>query len=322
MLNLLRRGAPAFDTLDATALPADWALPADTVWIDLISPTREEELAVEKVLGLDLPTAREMAQIEPSSRLYQESGATFMTASLLMRGDEDHPGITPATFVLCEGRLITLRYETLKPFSVFAARAVQTGVDASAGGEALLGLLDAVVERLAEVLERGSEKVQASSNAIFDRPRGGAFEPLLTGLARTQSIASLARTSLVSLGRLASYAALSKEIAAQPACQAHLVSIQHDIQSLIEHSGYQASHIAFLLDAALGLINIEENATMKVFAVATVLLMPPTLVGAVYGMNFEQMPELKWVWGYPFALALMVASGLGPFLWFRKKRWF
>jgi magnesium transporter len=322
MLNLFRRGLRAVETLDIAALHADWKVPDDTVWIDLVSPSREEELAIERPLGLDLPTAQEMAQIEPSSRLYQENGATFMTASLLMRGEEDHPGLTPVTFVLDQGRLITIRYEALKPFSIFAQRALQTGVDANGGGEALLGLLDAVVERLAEVLERGSEEVQASSNAIFDRPRGGAFEPLLTGLARAQSVAALARTSLVSLGRLASFAALSNEIAVQPACQAHLVSIQHDIQSLIEHSGYQASHIAFLLDAALGLINIEQNATMKVFAVATVLLMPPTLVGAIYGMNFEHMPELKWVEGYPFALALMVASGLVPFLWFRKKRWF
>ena len=320
MLNLLRRGASALETPDVLA--PGWTLPADTVWIDLLNPGREEELVVERALGFDLPTAQEMAQIEPSSRLYQESGATFMTASLLTRGDEIHAALSPATFVLSDNRLITIRYADMRAFSVFAQRAAQTGVDAQAGGEALLGLLDAVVERLAEVLERGSEKVQASSNAIFDRPRGAAFTPLLTGLAQAQSTAALARTSLVSLGRLASYAALAKEIAAQPACQAHLVSIQHDIQSLIEHSGYQASHIAFLLDAALGLINIEENATMKVFAVVTVILMPPTLIGAVYGMNFEHMPELKWVWGYPFAIALMVASGLAPFLWFRKKGWF
>jgi magnesium transporter len=322
MLNLFRRSLRTVEILDVATLPTGWTLPDDTVWVDLASPSRGEELAVEQALGLDLPTAEEMVQIEPSSRLYQENGATFMTASLLVRGDQDHPGLSPVTFVLDKGRLITIRYEPLKPFIVFAQRAMQTGAAANAGGEALLGLLDAVVERLAEVLERGSERVQASSNAIFDRPRGGAFEPLLTGLARAQSVASLARTSLVSLGRLASFAALSQEIAAQPACQAHLVSIQHDIQSLIEHSGYQASHIAFLLDAALGLINIEQNATMKVFAVATVLLMPPTLVGAIYGMNFEHMPELKWVEGYPFALALMVVSGLVPFLWFRKKRWF
>ena len=320
MLNLLRRGASAFETL--AAAPAGWTLPADTIWIDLLSPTREEELAVEQALGFDLPTAQEMAQIEPSSRLYQENGATFMTASLLMRGDEDHPGLTPATFVLDEGRLITIRYEPLKAFSVFAQRAALTGVDAAAGGEALLGLLDAVVERVAEVLERGSEKVQASSNAIFDRPRGAAFEPLLTGLAQAQSTASLARTSLVNLGRLASYAALAREIAAQPACQAHLVSIQHDIQSLIEHSGYQASHIAFLLDAALGLINIEQNGIIKFFSVAAVILMPPTLVASVYGMNFHHMPELGWFLGYPMALGMMAISAIVPILWFKRRGWF
>lgn len=322
MLNLLRRGASAFESLDVADLPMDWRLPADTVWVDLVSPTREEELTVERAIGFDLPTAEEMAQIEPSSRLYQENGATFMTASLVVRASDDHPALASATFVLSDHRLVTIRYDELKAFSVFAQRALQSGAEAGSGGEALMGLLDAIVERLAEILERGSEQVQASSNAIFDRPRGAAFEPLLTGLARTQSTAALVRTSLVSLGRLASFAGLATEVTEQPACQAHLVSIQHDIQSLTEHSGYQASHISFLLDAALGLINIEQNSTMKFFAVATVLLMPPTLVGAIYGMNFEHMPELKWVGGYPFALALMVVSGLAPFLWFRKKGWF
>jgi magnesium transporter len=322
MLNLLRRGASAFETLDVASLPSGWRLPSDTVWLDLISPSREEELIVEQAVGFDLPTIEEMAQIEPSSRLYQENGATFMTASLLVRSTDAHPTLSPVTFVLSEKRLLTIRYETVKAFSNFAQRALQTGVDASAGGEALLGLLDAVIERLAEVLEMGAEQVQGSSNAIFDRPRGAAFEPLLTGLARTQSTASLARTSLVSLARLASFAALAPEIREQPACQAHLASIQHDIQSLTEHSSYQASHISFLLDAALGLINIEQNTTMKFFAVVTVVLMPPTLVGAIYGMNFEHMPELHWRFGYLFALILMAVSAVGPFLWMRKRGWF
>ena len=322
MLNLLRRGASAFETLDVASLPSGWRLPPDTVWLDLISPSREEELIVEQAVGFDLPTAEEMAQIEPSSRLYQENGATFMTASLLVRSTDSHPTLSPVTFVLSDKRLLTIRYETMKAFSIFAQRALQTGVDAGAGGEALLGLLDAVIERLAEVLEMGAEQVQASSNAIFDRPRGAAFEPLLTGLARTQSTASLARTSLVSLGRLASFAALAAEIREQPACHAHLTSIQHDIQSLTEHSSYQASHISFLLDAALGLINIEQNTTMKFFAVVTVILMPPTLVGAIYGMNFEHMPELHWRFGYLFALVLMAISAVGPFLWMRKRGWF
>ena len=322
MINLLRRGAAAFEALHVAEASSEWRLPSDAVWIDLVSPTREEELAIEQAVGLDLPTAEEMLQIEPSSRLYQEGDATFMTASLLVRSDDDQPRLSPVTFVLAAGRLLTIRYDEAKAFSVFAQRAVLSPAEASVGGEALMGLLDAVIERLAEVLERGSEQVQVSSTAIFNRPRGAAFEPLLTSLARTQSMAALARTSLVSLGRLASFAALAVEVMERPTCQAHLVSIQHDIQSLTEHSSYQASHISFLLDAALGLINIEQNSTMKFFAMATVLLMPPTLVGAIYGMNFEHMPELRWAYGYPLALLFMVISGLAPFLWFRRKGWF
>lgn len=322
MINLLRRGATAFEALHVAEASSEWRLPSDAVWIDLVNPTREEELAVEQAVGLDLPTAEEMLQIEPSSRLYQEGDATFMTASLLVRSGDDEPKLSPVTFVLAAGRLLTIRYDEAKAFSVFAQRAVLSPAEASVGGEALMGLLDAVVERLAEVLERGSEQVQVSSAAIFNRPRGAAFEPLLTSLARTQSTAALARTSLVSLGRLASFAALAVEVMERPVCQAHLVSIQHDIQSLTEHSSYQASHISFLLDAALGLINIEQNSTMKFFAMATVLLMPPTLVGAIYGMNFEHMPELRWAYGYPLALLIMVVSGLAPFLWFRRKGWF
>jgi len=322
MLRLYRRNAAAPDevTLDP-ATGVGWTVPPDTVWIDLDHPNRDEELAVERVLGLDLPTPEEMEQIELSSRLYQENGATVLTATLLARADDDHPITTPATFVLVRNVLVTLRYSPLKAFKVFGQR---MGQDRSinSGSEALLGLLDAVVERLAEVLERGSDQTQDSSAAIFNRPRGAAFEPLLTGLARTQSITALARSSLVSLSRVTSFAGLASEIAAQAACQAHLTSIQHDVQALTENSSHLSSHIAFLLDAALGLINIEQNGVMKIFAVATLVLMPPTLVGAVYGMNFEHMPELHWRLGYPMALILMLISGVVPILWFRKKGWF
>lgn len=318
MLSLIRRGASASTT---ETLGEGWVLPPGTVWVDLLNPTREEELAVERALALDLPTREEMAQIEPSSRLYQEDGATFLTASLVSHSQDDHPATTPVTFVLVRDVLVTIRYAELKAFSVFTARAI-AAADRPSGAEALLGLLDAVVERLAHVLEASSAAVQESSHAIFDRPRGGAFEPLLTGLARTQSVASMARASLVSLGRLASFAGLAGEISSASDRQAHLISLQHDIQSLTEHSGFLSSHISFLLDAALGLINIEQNSIIKFFSVVSVVLMPPTLVASIYGMNFHHMPELSWLLGYPWALGLMVLSGVAPFLWFRKKRWF
>lgn len=317
MLHVLRRGAPHPDPV---VLTPDWRPPADAVWIDLECPSREEEVRVEQALDVDLPSLDEMAQLEPSSRLYQENGSTFMTATLLARSDGEHPAGTPATFVLHGGLLITMRYAPLKAFSVFA----QNGAQAQApdcGAQVLMGLMDAVVERLAGVMERCSERVQESSNAIFDRPRGAAFEPLLTSLARTQSINALAQASLISLGRLASFAALAHEVSEEPVRVAHLASVQHDLQSLTEHSGHLATHISFLLDAALGLINIEQNSIMKVFSVVTVVLMPPTLVGAIYGMNFAHMPELSWKLGYPFALLLMLLSGLGPVWLFRRRGW-
>ena len=316
MLNLLRRGAPGFEPrVDL----AGWTPPPDAIWLDFLNPTREEELAVEAALGLELPTPEEMAKIEPSSRLYQESGATFMTATLLARAEAGPAGV-PVTFVLAKGLLITLRYDDLRAFSVFAERAPGQGV--ASGASALFGLLDAVIERLAAILEETGESVEAASAAIFRRPKGQQFEALLTDLARAQSMTSLIRGSLVSLARLFSFAALAPEIITDAECSAHLQSLQRDGQSLTEHAGFHTSQITFLLDAALGLINIEQNGIIKFFSVAAVIFMPPTLVASIYGMNFHHMPELDWRFGYPMALGVMAVSVIAPLLWFRRRGWF
>ncbi len=319
MLRLLRHGAAGLETLS----PADgWRPPEDALWLDLMAPTREEELAVEAALGLELPTREEMAEIEPSSRLYQVSGATFMTATLLARRDDDDQGRSnaPVTFVLAKGMLITIRYDALRAFDLFAERAQGLGV--ASGTAVLFNLLDAVVERLADLLEHTGENVEKVSSAIFRRPKGGQFEALLTELARAQSLTSMTRNSLVSLARLFSFAALAQEIAGDAECLAHLRTLQRDGQSLTEHAGFQSSHIAFLLDAALGLINIEQNGIIKFFSVAAVILMPPTLVASVYGMNFHNMPELAWPFGYPMALSMMAISAIVPILWFKRRGWF
>ena len=315
MLNLLRRGAPAFEALSPAA---GWVVPEDAIWLDLLNPTRDEELAVEAALGLELPTAEEMAQLEPSSRLYQENGATFMTATLLARSDEG-PRAAPVTFVLSKGLLIDLRYTDLRAFTAFAGRAPASG--GGSGSALLLGLLDAVVERLAEILEQTGAAVEAASITTFRKGAGKRYDDLLADLARAQSVTSMTRTSLVSLARLFSFSALAPEIASDPECAAHLKSLQRDAQSLTEHAGFQSSHIAFLLDAALGLINIEQNAIIKFFSVVAVVFMPPTLVASIYGMNFHHMPELGWVYGYPMALGIMLATAVLPFLWFKRRGW-
>jgi len=316
MLNLLERGSGQFDVVTPAA---DWRPGPELIWIDLLCPTREEELVVEAALGLDLPTPEEMAHLEPSSRLYQEAGATFMTATLLARAHEDRPVTVPVTFVLAKGVLVTVRYHELRAFSVFAERAAQLSV--ASGAAALLGLLDAVVERLARILDEAGDAVEAASSMAFERPPGGNFRPLLTGLARAQSTISLTRNSLVSLSRPLSFAALAEEISSDQECRTHLRSLQRDAQSLTEHASFQASQISFLLDAALGLINIEQNGIIKFFSVVAVVFLPPTLVASIYGMNFKYMPELDWAFGYPAALGLMVFSAITPLWWFRRRGW-
>ncbi len=319
MLKLLRRGAAR---PEAVTPGSSWRPPADTLWLDLFKPTREEELAVEAALSLGLPTREEMAEIEPSSRLYQAHGATFMTASLLARRGDDSQSRAdaPVTFVLAAGIVVTIRYDELKAFDLFAERA--QSMEVASASSCLLGLLDAVVERLADLLERSGAEVEGVSQAIFARPKGAQFEALLTDLARAQSLTSLTRNSLMSLSRLFSFAALAPEISADPECAAHLHALQRDGQSLTEHAGAQSGQIAFLLDAALGLINIEQNGIIKFFSVAAVILMPPTLVASVYGMNFKHMPELDLPYGYPMALSLMAVSAILPVLWFKRRGWF
>jgi magnesium transporter len=317
MLKLLRRGVPGQETVTPSK---GWRPPQDALWLDLINPVREEELAVEAALGLGLPTREEMREIEPSSRLYRTHGATFMTATLLARRDGEARTDAPVTFVLASGLLITIRYAELRAFDLFAERA--HSLEVASSSSCLFNLLDAVVERLADLLETTGETVEGVSASIFSRPKGAQFEALLTDLARAQSLTSMTRNSLVSLARLFSFATLAPEVEADPICLAHMKTLQRDDQSLTEHAGFQSSHIAFLLDAALGLINIEQNGIIKFFSVAAVILMPPTLVASVYGMNFKHMPELEFYYGYPMALGMMALSAVVPILWFRRRGWF
>lgn len=318
MLRVLRCGGGG---LEPVAPGPDWVLPDDVAWIDLTDPDRAEELIAEKALGVLLPTREEMAEIEVSSRLYQEDGGSFMTAFVLVGADSDDPALEPVTFVLAKGRLITIRYVEPRAFVAFAAQAERDANFCRGGVEAFLGLLDALIDRLADILEKTSADVELISADIFRPTRKGGFKPILRRLGRSQSIAAKARSSLVSLARLLSFAALSDDIADGKEHRDRLRSLQRDAQSLTDHSAYLTENVTFLLDSAVGLINTDQNEIMKVFSVWAVILMPPTLIGSVYGMNFRHMPELGWVSGYPMALGLMAVTMIAPIWWFRRKGW-
>ena len=316
MLNILRRGASAPETVTPRE---GWTLPDDAVWLDLIKPTRAEELAVEKVIGVQIPTREEMSEIETSSRLYQENGATFMTAAVLTHATTDFPLLAPVTFVLVGDRLVTVRYAEPSAFTAFIGQFERQPCDLG-GGEAFLALLDAIIDRVADILEAVQADVEEASQGVFRGAKGG-FRPVLNQLGHAQMVSAKARASLASLARLISFANLAQQLERVRGLREHLRSLQRDVQSLTDHAAYVSANITFLLDAALGLINIEQNAIGKIFSVLTVLVLPATLIASIYGMNFEHMPELDWLLGYPMALGLMAASMLAGFSWFKWKGW-
>jgi magnesium transporter len=303
-------------------------IPEAAVWLDLFNPSLEEDKLVEKLVGTAVPTREEMQEIEISSRLYVENGARYMTATLMCQSDTPQPITTPVTFILSGQRLITVRYDEPRPFAMIRHRLGRACSPNISGASVLMDLLDAVIDRNADILERIGSEVDHVSQRIFEtrRSRGGGstrvYQGILYTLGRKGDLTSKVRESLVSIGRLVLFLAnedealrWSKEVRAQ------LKTMQRDTQSLSDHATYLSNNITFLLDAMLGLVTIEQNNIIKLFSVVAVVLMPPTLVGTVYGMNFKHMPELDYVLGYPFALVMMVVSAILPYLYFRWKKW-
>jgi len=298
------------------------------VWADLLVPTKEEEAEIEEWVGVGIPTREEMEEIEISSRLYVEDGAYFMTAILPAQTEADDPLMSPVTFVLAGNRLITVRYHEPKAFKTFPLRAEKVATGCTSGDTILIGLLEAIVDRLADILERAGRDIETISRDIFEASstkaskRNRDFQELLKAIGRKEDIASSIRDSLISLQRLAGFLThastqtrMSKDI------RARIKTLSRDVLSLADHATFLSQKINFLLDATLGMISIEQNAIIKIFSVAAVIFLPPTLVASIYGMNFDIMPELKWQFGYPFAIGLMIMSAILPYWYFRRRGW-
>lgn len=300
-------------------------VPPEAVWIDLHQPSSAEVARVEEALGVALPTREEMHEIEISSRLYAEDGALFMTALVLSQSDSDHPETTPVTFVLTGDKLVTLRHAEPKPFKAYVLRALRAGPSLRRGEQVLLGLLEAVVDRAADILERITAEVDALSRDVFAHSAPGAkevrgFQDLLEGVGQTGDLASRARDSLMTIGRLLAFLTQALPKSAKDA-RGPVKTMWRDVQSLLDHANFLSGKITFLLDATLGMINIEQNAIIKIFSVVAVIFLPPTLVASIYGMNFHVMPELDWPFGYPLALLLMLVSAALPYLYFKRRGW-
>jgi magnesium transporter len=299
--------------------------PAAAIWLDLFRPTDEEIARVHDITGLRVPTEAEVSEIESTSRLAFENGAYYLSAPLVgASADGGHP-LTPVGFVLSARVLLTVRFAELPSFD--AARSLCVAQPPKNAEEALLHIFETVVDRAADALEHIGAACDDLSNAAF---RGSAARrktvsgKLSAALRRIGEVAekiSRIRDELLALGRIGSYVTESGIEGAPAVNAARMKAIRADVASLTDYQAHLDGKVQFLLDATLGFINIEQNDIVKTLTIASVVGIPPVLVAGIYGMNFRLMPELQWRLGYPFAIAVIVLSGLVPLWWFKHRGW-
>jgi magnesium transporter len=313
-------------------------LAADTlsnkaVWVDLCNPLPSEIASVERAFGMEVPTREEMGEIEASSRLYTENGALVMTAPILHRATAEFPESGVITFILLPETLVTVRFVDPLPFAVFARRAERNPGMAATAQSALLGLLESITDRLADVLELAQADMEHVSRDIFAkraalstgtasreaRRKAPDLQETLRRIGRVGDLATKARDSLLGLSRIAVF--LNAQVDMKKDIKARIKTLTRDLASITDHAHFLAGKVNFLLDATLGLINIEQNAIIKIFTVAAVAFLPPTLIASIYGMNFDIMPELHWQHGYLIAIGLMILSAIVPMWYFRRRGW-
>ena len=299
------------------------------VWIDLLNPTQPEEHAVQDALRVEVPTREEMQEIESSSRLYKEGEDLFLTANFLYGMDAGEFGSTAISFVLTNTTLITVRYATPKAFPTFAARCQKAPMMLQSPDGVMLHLFEQIVDRLADILERIGSDMDRASSKSFQAARGDmkvnlrsqALKDVLITLGQVGEVTTRASETLLGLNRILTFVGAEKSATIRKENQGTIKTLVRDVRSLVEHANFLNSRATFLLDAVLGIINVEQSGIIKTFTVVSVALMPPTLIASIYGMNFQHMPELEWFIGYPMALAMMIASGVLPVLLFKRKGW-
>jgi magnesium transporter len=267
-----------------------------------------------------------MREIEASNRLYEEDGALYMTATVVTKLDSDLPESTHITFILSVAKLVTNRYVDPLPFRRFIAYAERHPNSCNSPPSVLAGLLEAVINRVADVIERVATDLDGASVEVFSasrRKRGAMrdFRKVLERLGQNGELISKARESLVSLGRLLTFVQQTTSVPMSQDVRARFRTLTRDVMAMSDHASFLGTKVSFILDATLGLINIDQNNILKIFSVVTVFLLPPSVIGAVFGMNFSKMPWLHETWGFWAAMGVMLFSAIGPFVFFKRKGW-
>ncbi len=303
------------------------------VWFDLLHPAPEEFAFVVRETSLSLPEEADVVEIENSSRLSVDGDVLTVTMPIVTRTPK---GLRASScgFVLAPNRLVTIRFATGPVFDNFPAQPHEVGKSETAHPAFIfVGLLESIVDKHADALENLRAELDALSHRVFDSGHGrtvgkGGRKPneemelraIVTTLGLAYDTLSFLRDSQLGIGRIAPYVSTSATWLPKPVDK-RLKTLSTDINSLNEFSTHLSDKVQFLLDATLGLINIAQSTLMKVFTIVSVVGIPPTLIAGIYGMNFVNIPELHWAYGYPYAWMVMILSAVLPLLWFRAKSW-
>ena len=304
---------------------ADALSQVQPVWVDLESPTTEEKGWITQRFGLHIPSDAVDDDLEESARFYEEdNGELHIRSDFLIEAEDGGDGKSArnvrVAFILREGVLFSVHSEDLPVFRLLRLRARRTPALIEDAKDVLLKLYDADAEYSADALEGIYDNLELVSARVLkhevDDVAAGAA---LTAIAREEDLNGRIRRNVMDTRRALSFMMRSRMLNAEQFEEAR--QILRDIDSLDSHTAFLFDKINFLMDATVGFININQNKIIKIFSVASVGLLPPTLIASIYGMNFKFMPELDWQGGYPFALLLMAASVAAPFLYFRRKGW-
>jgi magnesium transporter len=290
------------------------------IWVDLEAPTPEEKGWIRGRFGLAIPDDVVDDDLEESARFYEEDNGELHIRSDFLIDDAEKPRNVRVAFILHEGVLFSIHAEDLPVFRLLRLRARRIPALIENAKDVLLKLYDADAEYSADALEGIYDKLEAVSALVLKQEMNDAAAgEALAAIAREEDINGRIRRNVMDTRRALSFMMRSRMLGPEQFEEAR--QILRDIDSLDSHTAFLFDKINFLMDAVVGFININQNKIIKIFSVASVALLPPTLIASIYGMNFQAMPELNWRWGYPFALALMVASVAAPFIYFRAKGW-
>lgn len=292
-------------------------LPQDAAWIDIVEPTPEERANVLRYYGVRLPDVEDMEEIEATARFFEDDDGLHIH-SFFMNDLEDAAANVTVAFVLKDGRLFTLHEQELATIRLFRLRARRQSYQLGDAVTILLYLFTTKVDHLADVLESVYTSLESASEKVL-RQSDKNLQALLADIAKYEDISGKARLSLLDTQRALTF--ILRNMKLEETQVDRIRDALRDVDSLLPHTAFLFDKVNFLMDAIQGFINIEQNRIIKIFSIAAVVFLPPTLVASIYGMNFHAMPELSWRFGYPLALVLMLLSGISPYWYFKRRGW-